>query len=708
MDDAGCQNQAIPGTDILNQLNIFQTAVNRSSVATAVTDSKGLHIWQNFAFTDLFGYPQVELDSHTHEKLFTDPKEYLVMQSVLDSKGPISRLLDAKKKNGRSIDVELTIEPVRDDSGHIFCYLWIYEDVTEQKKTRKELAFQREYLATLHTISLGMFRRLKLKDLLKAIMLRASKLTRIPNGFLYQYNTENQSIEARAACGLFEKYAGLTVTPGEGLIGRVFETGDPVIAKEYQKWPDKETDGVFAHISAIICIPLISGAKIRGVIGLFHDTKGLTIDQDCISAVEEFSAIAQIAIDNARLFEKHKKEFEKRLVVESERKEMESKLYQAQRLESIGTLAGGIAHDFNNILTSIMGFTQIAMGGVEKQSQIVTDLNEIYKASLRAKDLVQQILTFARQSDGNLNAVKVSIIAKEVLKFVRASIPVTINIRQEIVTDAKVIANPTQLYQIFLNLYTNAAQAMEKDGGELRVDMTCEKLEKGPGHLPAGEYIRISISDTGIGIPDDVITKIFEPYFTTKQVGEGTGLGLSVAYGAVKAMKGDIRVDSAPGRGTTFTILLPTSGEPEKEYLLEDVPVTLGNREMILFVDDEPTVAKVAERMLVLLNYRVTALTDSLQALELFRSKPDSFKAVVTDWTMPNLTGDKLALEVKKINPDVPVILCTGLQKTISAKDMRRYGLDLLCKKPFTKNDLASALDHVLKKEPPESDDPSS
>ena len=383
----------------------------------------------------------------------------------------------------------------------------------------------------------------------------------------------------------------------------------------------------------------------------------------------------------------------------SEKKKFEAKLQQAQKMESIGTLAGGIAHDFNNILSSVLGYTELALGGVEKGTELEDDLQEVRKAGMRAKDLVKQILTFARQSDEADMPIQINIIAKEVLKFIKSSIPSTIQINNKIYSDSLIMGSSTQIHQVLMNLCTNAAQAMEEKGGMLEVsvnDTTIDKMFMIPNLIP-GEYIEIKVSDTGMGIAPQNLHTIFEPYFTTKPVGEGTGMGLAVVHGIIEKYGGKISVNSTIGKGTCFTIYLPITKKRKVHMHAEKEELPHGN-ENILFVDDEAPIAKMGSKVLEQLGYSVTTRTSSVEALELFRSKPQAFDLVISDMTMPNMTGDVLAGELMKIRPDIPVVLCTGYSKKISEESAADIGIKALVYKPVVKADLAKTVRKVLDK----------
>ncbi len=385
----------------------------------------------------------------------------------------------------------------------------------------------------------------------------------------------------------------------------------------------------------------------------------------------------------------------------AEKEKAQSKLIQAQKMESIGNLAGGIAHDFNNILSSVIGFTELALDKIEKGSTLEDDLQEVYAAGKRAKDLVLQILTYARKTNEEVKPVNIGSIVGESLKLLRSSIPADIDIKQTIKSDSLVVGNPSLLKQVILNLGINASDAMEKDGGRLDVIVSDVSVDESfaADHdlLGPGDHVQITISDNGIGISPESIKLIFEPYFTTKDPGKGTGMGLATVHGTVKKYGGTIMVESKLGHGTVFAILLPVTQKRKLEniepYKPEKHPQ---GSEKILFVDDELPIVKMGRRVLERLGYEVETRTSSIEALELFQAKPYDFDLVISDMTMPGLTGDKLATEIMKIRRDIPVILCTGYSKKISDEIASKIGISAFAYKPMVKADLAKTIRDVL------------
>jgi PAS domain S-box-containing protein len=378
---------------------------------------------------------------------------------------------------------------------------------------------------------------------------------------------------------------------------------------------------------------------------------------------------------------------------------LEKSLRQSQKMEAIGTLAGGIAHDFNNILFSIIGYSELSFDELEENSPVRNNLHEILEASKRATDLVRQILTFSRQTEDELMPVQIDLIVKETLMLLRASLPTTIDIRKNIKTDAMALSDPTQLHQILMNLCVNASYAMREKGGMLTIDLESVEMDtdlsgKYPD-LKAGPYINMSVCDTGHGISPEVINRIFDPFFTTKTREHGTGLGLSVIHGIVKNFGGAIYAFSEPGIGSIFKVFIPAIERRINPEQRKKTPIPKGT-EHILFIDDEPVLAKMGKQLLESLGYQVEMITKSSDALELFRKKPDRFDLVLTDMTMPNMTGEKLAMELMNIRPDIPVILSSGFNYNIDEKKAMASGIRAFISKPVLKQEMAETIRNVL------------
>ena len=384
----------------------------------------------------------------------------------------------------------------------------------------------------------------------------------------------------------------------------------------------------------------------------------------------------------------------------TDKKNLEEQLRQTHKIEAIGTLAGGIAHDFNNILAGILGYTELAKRKLPPDTPIRKYLDGIYASGLRAKDLTTQILAFSRQSEKLLKPVQVNAIIIEALKLIRASIPTTIEIRLSIEEQsAMVMADPTQLHQILMNLCANAAQAMQEKGGMLDIHLTSVQLDEKDclkyNDIKLGPYIKLMVTDTGSGIDPTVKDRIFEPFFTTKDKGIGTGMGLSVAHGIIKSYGGDITAESHPGTGSCLSILLPktqgTVGADEKK----PKPLKTGN-ENILLIDDEDTLLSVNQDLLETLVYTITSENSSHAALQIFKEDPGKFDLVITDQTMPNLTGYELAKQLMEIRADIPVILCTGYSETITSEKAKAVGIKAFIMKPVTMEELSETIRNVL------------
>ena len=386
----------------------------------------------------------------------------------------------------------------------------------------------------------------------------------------------------------------------------------------------------------------------------------------------------------------------------TEQRKIEDRLKQSQKMESIGTLAGGIAHDFNNILFPITGHAELLLEDIPQDSPFRDSINQIYTSAMRAGELVKQILTFSRQDTNGLEVMKMQPIIKEALKFIRSTIPTTIEIKQNINPDCGVVkADPTKIHQIIMNLATNSYHAMEDTGGTLTVSLRKIKLGQLDliGHdMKSGDYICLTVADTGVGMDKVLIDKIFDPFFTTKKKDKGTGMGLSVVHGIVKNMNGVIKVYSEPGQGTEFHVYLPMEKSSSEKQVTNLKMEIQGGTEHILLTDDEESILIMIKKMLERLGYKVTSYTNSIEALDSFRVAPEKFDMVITDMQMPNMTGDKFAAELIKIRPDIPILLCTGFSETMSEEKAISLGINGFLLKPMIMKDLSQKIREVLDK----------
>ncbi len=546
--------------------------------------------------------------------------------------------LALKTKDGNKVDVNLNATAVRDKQGNILCSRSAWRDITEHKKVEET----------------------------------KNKILESSIGGIYIYN-----LELGSNTYINRQY---TVLTGYTLIELSSMSG-PEFATLFH--PDDQ-QGVFEHM--------------RALEEDLPDSSSLQIDYRFKHASGEWRWFRSCDAVYGRDEGGKVLQFIGTFIDITDTKKLENEVIQSHKMEAIGTLAGGIAHDFNNILTSIIGFTELALDDAEKQTMMEDNLQEVYIAAKRAKELVAQILAFARQSEEKLKPVQVDLIVKEVLQFIRSSIPVTIEIESDIESESLVIASQTEVHQVLMNLCTNAAHAMESHGGTLRVslkDIDPKQLSSKISDLSSDSYLELKVSDTGVGIPSHIIDSIFEPYFTTKGPGEGTGMGLAMIQGIIESYHGKIVVESSHNQGSTFIVYLPITKKIKPAPLYSSEPLPTGT-ESILLVDDEIAITKMGKRTLELMGYTVETRSNSIETLDLFSNNPDKFDVVITDMTMPNTTGDILASELIKIRPDIPVILCTGYSKNISDESVAEIGIKAIAYKPIVKADLAKTVRKVL------------
>lgn len=382
-------------------------------------------------------------------------------------------------------------------------------------------------------------------------------------------------------------------------------------------------------------------------------------------------------------------------------KQMEERLGQVHKMESIGTLAGGVAHDFNNILSGILGYAQLAEMQSDEPGKVKNYIGQIVKAAQRAAGLVQQILTFSRQSEFKKQPLGVFILLKEALKLLRSTLPATIEIQENVFSRARIMADPTQIHQVIMNLCTNASHAMGDMPGVLRVELNRIEISDStpePGlHLPLGNYLKLEISDTGHGMDEKTQARIFDPYFTTKGVGKGSGLGLAVVYGIVKSHNGFIKTSSKVGQGSSFQLFFPVVEQEDSPDLpaKQIKPVSQGS-ENIMLVDDEEDILKTLQAILERQGYKITAFTESLAAFQAFSEDPDFFNLIITDMTMPHMTGEQFATQVLKIRKNMPIILCTGFHERFTEDLALTLGIRKYLQKPVSTRELSGVIHGIL------------
>ena len=571
------------------------------------------------------------------------------------------------------------------------------------EKTTEELNRKVSELSSIKEFTEAASKNSNIDDLLGVLLEKAMTVTKAQIGSVQMVELEKQRLRFVASRGIksgakINNYTNMN----ESLAQVVISKKKPLLVQDIEKDPrtQKENDPKYGPPSFII-MPIFIREDLMSVMNLSHKETKQVFDSNDEQVLSIMIGEIGFALENSLLHseaEGHLRNLQERT------KELDNANYQlrqAQKMEAIGTLTGGITHDFNNILGAIIGYTDLAIIDIPDGSKAKDNLLEAKKAARRAKELVNQILTFSHQSEQKLLPVKISIIIKEALKLLRASLPTTIEIHKHIEGDTGTIkADPTQIHQVLMNLCTNAAHSMRGNGGGI-LDVRLRNVsisKKSEIDLDPGLYVKLTVSDTGYGITPDVLERIFDPYFTTKEKGEGTGLGLSLVHGIVKDHDGNITVETEPEKGTTFHVFFPRIEEAEKgadKVAEESLP---NGQEHILFIDDEFALVDIGKQMLENLGYKVTTKTDSLEALKLFQEQPHEFDFVITDMTMPNMTGEKLAKELMRIRPDVPIILCSGFSEQMTEDDAKEIGIKEFAMKPLVMEDLAKTIRKILNK----------
>jgi PAS domain S-box-containing protein len=618
-------------------------AIEQVSETIMITTPKRNIEYVNPAFERTTGHPRDEAVGKSFETYCTRRSKDQILPQVrreLERNGRWQGKLAYRKLDGAECEAEATVSAVRDKAGQVVNYISILKDVTREAKLEAQLA-------------------------------QALELT---GAMIWEYRLpEQEHWLDKTACEM------LGIEPRDLPISR-------------QTWVER-----FLHPDDLGKSEALISSVIRHEISLAEFRNRLR---------NQKTGEWRLVHGRGAVLEKDADGRPLRVVGTAmdftDRQHLEEQLAQSQKLEAIGTLAGGIAHDFNNILSAIIGYSELlTLFHIPKDSPARPELDQVLKAANRAKDLVQQILTLSRKTKQEKKPVLLGPIIKETLQFLRATLPANIEIRRSIQSEtSKILADSTQMHQILMNLCTNAAHAMGNSGGVLGINLEDIDLDAQSAErfldLAPGPYLRLTVTDTGKGMEPVVLQRIFEPYFTTKEQGEGTGLGLAVIHGIIKDHGGVITVDSEPGKGSTFQVLLPSLvNEPVASAMDVSESLPKGS-ERVLFIDDEEAIANMARGVLEQLGYAVVAETDSSKALEVFRSSPGSFDVVVTDLTMPRMTGLELADKLKAVRPEVLIILYSGSIAPSLWEEAQRVGIKGFLSKPIGARDLAEAVRRVL------------
>ena len=585
--------------------------------------------------------------------------------------------------------LDLQLSPECDDKGRVQSVIGVSRDITSQKLAQREDRLNKARLEVLHT--LRDMNGASEKDVCDMALEKMVALSDSKIGFLGFIVDEEKTMKihawsssAMAKCAIHDKPIVFPIDQA-GLWGEPVRNREPIIHNDYNIPHPAKKGYPEGHvpISRFMSVPVFDGNRIVAV----------------AAVANKETPYDKIDLNQLKLMMGSLWEIIQRRRMENEKRQLLSQLQEVQKMESIGTLAGGIAHDFNNILFPIIGMAEMLLEDLPSETIQWENAQEIFKAGKRGSELVRQILSFSRQHEHQFKPTRLQSVMEEVLKLSRSSIPANIDIKHQLQKDcAAILADSTQLHQIGMNLITNAYHAVQEAGGRIYVEVREIAIneEDNDQELPFGDYVVMTVEDNGIGIKKEHLDKIFEPYFTTKDMGKGTGLGLAVVYGIIKEHNGEIRVSSEPGKGTCFRIYLPVMKtfhdvESPPEYL----SLKTGS-EHILIVDDELPIAKLEKNVLERLGYTVNEQTNSTEALEVFKASPDRYDLVITDMSMPFMTGEVLAKKLLAIRPDLPIIICTGFSERFQEKHAQVIGIKGFLMKPVIKSALASEVRRVL------------
>jgi len=630
------------------QLRKLSRAVEQSPAAVVITDVTGTIEYVNQAFTKVTGYTSDEAVGKNPRILKSGNmtrEKYAELWATVTAGRTWSGELHNRRKNGELFWEWAAISPLLDQDGKVTHYIGIKEDITERKRKTDELRWR--------------------------TALMEAQLNAVPDAILVVDNEGRKILQNQQLLKLFNVPEDIANDANDSRLLQlvVNQTKNPTEFAERVTY-------LYAHPNEIGRdeVELVDGTILDRYSTIIHDKEGINLGR-----IWTFRDITK-------------------------GRQVEAQLRQAQKMEAIGTLAGGIAHDFNNILAAMFGYGSLLQESLAENAPAQEDLAQILKAANRAKDLVQQILTFSRQREQKRQVIRLDSIITEAMKFLRASLPAEIKIEVNLADDAPaVLADPTQIYQVTMNLATNALHAMEGRPGRLTVYLNAfapdEQFIRAHPELRPINYTRLTVADTGQGMSAATVEHIFEPFFTTKPIGKGTGLGLSVVHGIVQSYEGAITVDSQPGQGTTFCLYFPAQTCATALTDAATGNFSPGHGEKILLTDDESALTAMYQRLLEHLNYQVTVSNSARETVSLCRENAAQFDLAITDLTMPEMNGIEVARQIHALRPNLPIILASGSTVNLSRKNLREAGICELLEKPASMHTLADLVQSVLAKQ---------
>jgi|GEM_PF-2003446 len=574
----------------------------------------------------------------------------------------------------------------------------LLREIAEKKVAEENLRVKNSLMEALHETTLDLMRHLEFNELLEILLKRAGRIMGMESGFYFEYRESTNQLYPIVTSGAFDGVPRLPNRVGDGLVGRVWESDEPLYVEDYKTWEGREKGHPgLGNLGASVAVPIRLADNVGGVMGLAQFGDDFQMDDAAMGILIRFGELASIALNNAMMHSKLQGELDERLRVEEEKDRLFQHLLQAQKLEAIGTLAGGIAHDINNLLMAVQGNISLIMSLSAPGDVVHKRGGKIEELVASGSALTSQLLGFARGGRYHVRPESVNTVVKSSLSMfgrTRKGIMISENFGDGL---PNVEIDRTQMEQVLLNLYLNASHAMP-DGGKIRIDTDITELDaelSAAFNLKPGAYVRVAVSDTGVGMDKNTQSKIFDPFFTTREMGRGTGLGLASAYGIVKNHKGAITVTSEKGSGACFMIHLPATDKAKWEEELPSDPVK-GGEGIVLVVDDEPEIRDVVKTMLKRLGYQCLEAENSSQCVSMFREHVETIDLVLLDIVMPDAGGDIAYQAIKKIDPDVPVILCSGYSLEGRAEKMLESGCRGFIQKPFTMEVLSTEIHRVL------------